>query len=155
MIVESAINTRNSAFIEIFEPNDLKLRRIVGGPKCPSRKLSQLIDILLKPFLKHIRSFIRDILDFFNPRYVDEDTEIVTFDVISLYTSIPHKFGLEAINYFLTKYQEDLHAIFKKEFVLESANFILKNNTLTFDSEFYLQMKGTAMGTIFAPTYVN
>ena len=155
MIVESAINTRNSAFIEIFEPNDLKLRRIVGGPKCPSRKLSQLIDILLKPFSKHIRSFIRDILDFFNPRYVDEDTEIVTFDVISLYTSIPHKFGLEAINYFLTKYQEDLHAIFKKEFVLESANFILKNNTLTFDSEFYLQMKGTAMGTIFAPTYVN
>ena len=66
MIVESAINTRNSAFIEIFEPNDLKLRSIVGGPKCPSRKLSQLIDILLKPFLKHIRSFIRDSLDFFN-----------------------------------------------------------------------------------------
>ena len=32
-------------------------------------------------------------------------------------------------------------------------NFILKNNTLTFDSEFYLQMKGTTMGTIFAPTY--
>ena len=36
-----------------------------------------------------------------------------------------------------------------------SSNFILKNNTLSFDSKFYLQIKGTAMGTIFAPTYAN
>ena len=33
------------------EPNDLKLRPIVGSPKCPTGKLSQLIDILLRPFL--------------------------------------------------------------------------------------------------------
>ena len=36
-----------------------------------------------------------------------------------------------------------------------SSSFILKNNTLTFDSEFYLQIKGTAMGPIFAPYYAN
>ena len=70
-----------------------------------------------------------------------ENTEIVVLDVISLYTSIPHEFGLEAIDYFLTKYQENLHPRFRKKFVLESANFILKNNTLTFDSEFCLQVK--------------
>ena len=52
-------------------------------------------------------------------------------------------------------YQEDLHPRFKKEFVLESANFTVKNNTLIFNSEFYLQIKGTTMGTISAPTYVN
>ena len=57
---------------------------------------------------------------------LDEDTEIVTFDVISWYSSILHKFGLEAIDYFLTKYQEDLHPRFKKEFVLELGNFFLK-----------------------------
>ena len=72
-----------------------------------------------------------------------------------MYTSIPYEFGFEAINCFLTKCQEDLHPRFRKEFVLESVNFILKSNTLTFDSEFYLQIKGTAMGTIFAPTYAN
>ena len=144
MVIESAIDTQNSEIIEIFEPNDLKVRPIVGGPKCPTRKLGQLINILLKPFLKRINSFIRDSLDFLNkyPRDVDENTEIVTFDVISLYTSIPHEFGLEALDYFLTKYQEDLHPRFRKEFVLESANFILKNMTLTCDSKFYLQIKG-------------
>ena len=76
--------------------------------------------MLLKPFLKHIKNFIRNGLGFVNkcPRDVDEDTEIVTFDVTSLYTSIFHEFGSEAIDYFLTKYQD-------QEFVLESTNFIL------------------------------
>ena len=102
-------------------------------PKCPTRKLSQLIDILLKIFPKHIKSFIRDSLDLSITctRDVDKGTETVKFDVISLCTSIPHKFGLEVIDYFLTKYQEDLHPRFKKEFVLESANFILKNNSIS------------------------
>ena len=153
------MNTQNSEIIENFEPNYFRLRPLVDGPRCPTtKKLSQLADILLKLFLKHIiKSFIRDTLVFLIkcPREVDEDTEIVTFDVISLYTSIPHEFSLEALDYFLTTYQEDLHSRCKKEFVLESANFILKNNTLTFDSEFYLQIKGRAIGTIFAPSYAN
>ena len=105
-----------------------------------SNEKTKSIDILLKPFLKHIKSLIRDSLDFLNkcPADIDEDTEIVTFDLISLYTRISHEFGVEAIDYFLTKYQEDLHPRFRKGFVLKSVNFILKNNTLTFDSEFYL-----------------
>ena len=64
VVIESTINTQNSEVLEIFETNDLKLRPIVTGPKCSTRKLSQLIDILLKPFLKHIKNFIRDSLDF-------------------------------------------------------------------------------------------
>ena len=64
VITKSAINTQNSELIENFEPNDLKIRPIVDGSKCPTRKLSQLIDILLKPFLKRIKSFLRNNLDF-------------------------------------------------------------------------------------------
>ena len=52
-------------------------------------------------------------------------------------------------------YQVDLHARFKKEFVLESMNFILRNNKLTFDSKFYLQIKSRAMSAIFVTTYAN
>ena len=80
---------------------------------------------------------------------------MLTFDVVVLYTGISHEFGLEAIDYFLTKYQEDLHPIFKKEFVSELVNCILKKHALAFDAEFYLQIKVTAMGAIFAPTYTN
>ena len=45
----------------------------------------QLVDILLKPFLNHVKSFVHDSLDFLNkcPRDVDEDTEIVTLDELA------------------------------------------------------------------------
>ena len=48
-----------------------------------------------------------------------------------------------------------LHPRFPKEFVLESVKFILENNNLNFDNEYFNQIKGTAMGTIFASTYAN
>ena len=90
-----------------------------------------------------------------HPRDTDEDIVIVTFNAISLYTSIRHEFGIGALDHFLTTYQKGFHPRFKKQFVLKSANFILKNKTLIHDSEFYLQIKGTTMGTIFVPIYTN
>ena len=77
---------------------------------------------------------------------VDEDTDIVMFDIFTFYTSIPHEVGFEAIGYLLTKCHEDFHPNFEKEFVLESENFILENNTLTYDSKFYLQINGDGNG---------
>ena len=62
-----------------------------------------------------------------------------------------------ALDYWLENHPESLHARFNKEFVLEKfkicAKFILQNNNLKFNNKFYNQIKGTAMGTIFAPTY--
>ena len=106
-ITESAINTQNSEIIEIFEPNDLKLRPTVENS---TRKQCQLIDILSKPFLQYIESFIRQSLDFLIKCQgnVDEDTEIVTFDVISLYTSIFHEFGLGRFTLFFDYVSEGL-----------------------------------------------
>ena len=139
--------------MKVFELNNLKTRPVVVGTKRWTRKLSQLIYVLLKPFLKHIKDFIHNSFVFriHSPRDVDKDT----FDVITLYTSIPHKFGLEVLDYFLSTYQEKLHPRLDEKFVLESANFVLKNHTLTFDPECYLQIKETPMGKNFAPTHAN
>ena len=62
----------------------------MGGLKCHTRNLGQLIHILLKSFLKHIKSFICDNFNFIIKcsREVDKDTEKVTFDVISLHTQV-------------------------------------------------------------------
>ena len=46
------------------------------------------------------------------------------FDIVNLYTNIPHTFGLEALDYWLKKIQESLYLIFNKEFVLECAKLI-------------------------------
>ena len=46
-----------------------------------------------------------------------------------------------------------MHSRFSKHFVLESMKIILKNDNFTFKDEFYSKISGTAMGTMFAPTY--
>ena len=83
------------------------------------------------------------------------ETVIATFDVVSLYTNIPHTFGLEAFRHFLLKYKEDIHPRFNIPFILGSTDFILKNNSCVFDNEYLLHLQGTAMGTVFAPIYTN
>ena len=77
------------------------------------------------------------------------------FHVVNLFTNIPHTFGLEALDYWLENHQESSHARFNKKFVLEYTKFILRNNNRKVNNEFYNQIKGTAMGTNFAPTYAT
>ena len=156
-LIQNAIKEQQKEYVHIIEPSDLKLRPIVGGPICPTRPLRNLIDIPLKPFLLHVKSYVKDNIDFFSKcsRENCEDTLLVTFDVVNLCTNIPQTFELGALDYWLENYSESLHARFNKKFVSECAKFILQNNDMKFNNEFYNQIKGTGMGTIFAPTYAT
>ena len=104
----------------------------------------------LKPFLIHIKSYVKDNLDFLRKysRKNNDSTTLVTFDVKSLYTSISHNYGLEAISSWKEKHPDSLPSRFSKGFVLGSIKIILKNNNCTFNDEFYRQISRTAMGTI-------
>ena len=119
--LKEAIEKQNTDIIIITEPSDLKLRPIVRGPNCPTRKFSNLIDILLKPFIKEVKSYLRNSTDFLNKCQWDKSSNTITatFDVVSFYANIWHNLGLEAINYFITTYCENLLPRFKKEFVIE------------------------------------
>ena len=87
-------------YLHIFELSDLKLRPIVAGPICPTKPLSNLIDILLKLFLLHVKSYFKDNLDFLSKcsRENYEDILLVAFDVVNFYINIPHTFGMEALD---------------------------------------------------------
>ena len=63
--------------------------------------------------------------------------------------------GLEAIDYWLTKYPTLINQRFSKLFIKEGLKVILENNNFRFNDRFYNQIKGTAMGTKVAPTYAN
>ena len=136
---------------------NLQFRPIVAGPVCETHRLSNLIDILLKPFIKQVKSFIRDYIDFlsYTPNIVPEKATLVSFDVTSLYTNISHDLGLEAIQFWFEKHPELIHKRFTKEFIMEGIKTILENNNFMFDGCFYNQIRGTAMGTKFAPTYAT
>ena len=96
-------------------------------------------------------------MDFLNhlPKEIQENTILVSFDVISLYTSIPHKLGLEAIEYWLNKYPTCIEQRISKEFILKAISLVLKENTVKFNKKYYKQIQGTTMGTKMAPTYAT
>lgn len=146
-----------TAYIQLQSPTDLKVRPIVAGPTCETHRISNLLDILLKPFIANIRSYVRDTVDFLNtlPKQVSQDSVFVSFDATNLYSNIPHELGLEAIEYWLDRFPNSLHYRYSKKFVLESLKLILQNNFMHFNGKIYRQKLGTAMGTKVAPTYAT
>ena len=104
-------------------------------------------------------SFVRDDLDFLNkiPKQISDDKSctLVTFDVDSLYTNIDHDLGLDAVKHWIEKYKQDIPDRFTTEFICDCIKLILKNNTFHFNGKYYVQTKGTAMGTKMAPNYAN
>ena len=68
-------------------------------------------------------------------------------NIESLYTSIPSELGLEAIEYWIMRKRNLVSQRFTKEFILESIEFILKNNNFSFDSKIFNQIFGTLIGT--------
>ena len=152
-----AIGSQQQQYVKIARPTDLKFRPIVAGPCCPTHRLSNLLDIILKPFLQHTKSYIRDDIDFLTklPTRMNESETFVTFDINSLYSNISNSLGLEAIEYWLHQYPESLHPRMSKEFIRDSIKVILENNSFCFGTRHFLQKQGTAMGTKMAPTYAN
>ena len=155
--IQSGLTRENSSYVKLPQPSDLKLRPIVAGPACSTHRLSNLLDILLKPLCQLVPSYIRDDLDFLNhiPDTVDVNTKMVSFDVTSLYTNIPHTLGLEAIAFWMDKHHHEINPRFSKDFILEGLQLVLRNNYFMFDNKHFLQIKGTAMGTKVAPTYAT
>ena len=65
-VIKRAIQEQKSEVVNVPTPHDLKIRPIIGGPESPTSRLSQLIDILLKPFMKALPSYVRDSVDLLN-----------------------------------------------------------------------------------------
>ena len=76
-------------------------------------------------------------------------------DIVSLYANILHELGLRALLDYITKYRNLIPIRLSEEFILEAAEFVLKNNNFILLEEMLNQVMGTAMGTKFAPPYAN
>ena len=154
-IIKNAVKLQNSEYVEIINPADLKGRPISGGPESPTQRLSNLVEILLKPLVPTLKTYVKDDWDFLRqlPEKLPFQGTMYSCDITSLYTSIPTELGIEAINYWLGKKRDLIAERFTNNFITESLKFILTNNNVLFDEHMYLQLLGTAMGTKCAPPY--
>ena len=90
--IEKIMEERPADHLKMPEPPNIPGRPIVGGPNCPKNKLSNLMDLILKPLVFKVRNYVKDSFHFLEmlPRNVDFESTFVTFDVSSLYTNISH-----------------------------------------------------------------
>ena len=133
----------------------LKGRPIVSGIGSLTENISAYVDHFIKPEVTTLPSYLRDSSDFINSlKSFDKVTNsilIATFDVQSLYTCIPERGGIEALEHFLS--QRPATSKPSTACILDLAHIVLSNNYFRFENDFYLQSKGTAMGTKMAPNY--
>lgn len=134
---------------------DPPMRPIVTGCGTIFEPLGRYIDTFLQPFVQKWKSYVKDTTDFLRKlaRITSNSSVILcTIDVKSLYTSIPHSGGMEAVEWALLR-QDSIGA--DKIFLLELLHFCLHHCYFEWDSQFYAQLTGTSMGFSGAPAYAN
>ncbi|CAJ0961173.1 unnamed protein product [Ranitomeya imitator] len=131
-------------------------RPIVASTDSILNPLSMFLEKLLTPHTKLTKSFILDTGDFLkkirNIDIIPHNSILCTFDVNSLYTSITHDKGIEAVSLTLNEANVDRGI---QELCLDLLNLVLRENYFLFGDDFFVQTCGTAMGSNVAPAYAN
>ena len=128
-------------------------RPIVNGIGSVTEKISAYVDTFLRKYTPRIPSYIKDTTHFLNilkHQNIQSTDSLVTIDVKSLYTNIPHTEGIAAITRMIEETGLDT---LQRMFICNLAHQVLTKNYFIFNGQIYLQKQGTAMQTRMAPNY--
>ena len=155
-------NTRTPLFDwhpKIHKP-DCPLRPIVSGCDGPTDHLSAYITHFIQLVACNLPSHIKDTKHFINlieklPPF-PSNALLVTADITSLYSNIPHKEDIAAVMHFMEKYRHLLPTNCPPPHIVYNIlDFILKHSTFKFIDTHINQIIGTYMGSMMAPPYGN
>ena len=122
------------------------LRPLISGIGCLTENVSAYVDKILQVFLPVIRSYIQDTTKFLSCisriKYVPHNALIVSMDVKTLYSSIPHSDGIKACKIFMI--ENGLTSLEIRN-TTKIIDFILTHNYFEFNDKSYIQTHGTAM----------
>ncbi len=129
-------------------------RPILSANGSPTEKLSAFIDSYLNKLVPKLDSYVKDTKHLIQiiesiPR-LPENSILVSFDVTSLYTNIPHIDALQSATRALLK-DGSLDSDFI-QLLIQGLKLVLELNAFQFNHRIFLQTKGTAMGTRVAPS---
>ncbi|XP_054853294.1 uncharacterized protein LOC129341953 [Eublepharis macularius] len=130
-------------------------RPIVSGCSSILEPLGIYLDTFLQAAISNTPSYIKDTGNFIKiienvP--VEPDYILLTMDVRSLYTSIPHEMARFSVMEVLRRRQEQRPS---SEFLIQLLDLIVEKNYFRFEDTFYMQIKGAAMGCSAAPSIAN
>ena len=136
------------------------LRPIVSGFNSPTDNLAKYLTHYLQPLTEILPSHIKDSKHFLQILEtidkIPNNAILVTADVTSLYTNIPHEDGIEAVSQHYAHWSHILpqHSP-KTEVIKIILHFILKHSNFRFQDQHFIQNTGTSMGGRYAPPYAN
>ncbi|XP_077145116.1 uncharacterized protein LOC143807448 [Ranitomeya variabilis] len=129
---------------------------IVAATNSILSPISIFLEKVLTPHIRSTRSFLLDTGAFLNiirsMGHIPPDAILVSLDVKDLYTSIPHTEGINSVKKLLTTARPDHRQI---DLCIELLTVVLDSNHFLFQDQFFLQIRGTAMGSNVAPPYAN
>ena len=107
----------------------------------------------MQPLLQKIPSYFKDTTHFLrNLSYIgtlSPGSMLISMDVNSLCTNIPHADGVAACRTFVNKHN------IQSEIATILIYIILKHNTFTFNDKYYLQANGTKMAPAYAIIFME
>lgn len=130
-------------------------RPIVSDCNSESYFTARYVEHFLNPLAQKHDSYIKDTYDFLEKigrLQIPQDAFLFTIDVDSLYTNIETDVGVEAVKECFKKHPDPKRP---DNYIIKLLKINLTKNDFQFNSKFYLQTKGTAMGKAFAPSYAN
>lgn len=129
-------------------------RPVISNSSYYTEKISLFLDYHLQPLAQKVKSYIKDTNDFIkklkNLPDLPEQAILCSIDVVALYPNIPHDFGLEALKEVLEKREDKT---ISTDTFLDLAELVLSSNYFEHNGKTYIQNRGTAIGTRFAPPY--
>jgi hypothetical protein len=138
------------------QPNTMpEGRPIVSDSSSESYRVSQLIDSYLKPISKEHFSYIKDSYDFVTKvqgKPLPDSALFVTGDVTSLYTNMRFDRIISTVKSALDRTSHDPRLCAS---ILKLLELTLKGNDFEFNDEYFLQICGTAMGKVYAPSLAD
>jgi hypothetical protein len=132
-------------------------RPIINTRGTPTYHPSKYLHHVLAPVMQNCSTYIQNSSELIRKlekiSLPNAPVFLLAADIKELYPSIPIEDGLHALQYVLRnseKWEPDTIS-----FIMELAEYVLRNNYFTYNDTLYLQIFGTAMGTSFAPAYAT
>lgn len=131
-------------------------RPIISGNGTLTEPLSSFVDNLIKHIPPTFPSYIKDTGHFLREVArvtIPDGSFLVTLDVSSLYTNIPHDDGVATLlSAHASNRRVDTPEV---DVVATLTRLVLELNSFEFNNSHYIQISGTAMCTKMAPNYAN
>lgn len=130
-------------------------RPIVSDCGSETYLTAEFLDYYLNPLSTKHPAYVKDtyhFIDIVHRLRITSDIYFFSMDVESLYTNIPIQAGIECVRNVFEQYPDPRRPDAE---LLQLLDINLTRNDFIFNGDFYLQVKGTAMGKKFAPAYAN